>query len=112
MTIARCSAWGGRRREASAVALRSVPGRVVRHVPRGVALPVLREPEGQVHGGQGMSEEERPIEPDAERCLTCRIRFERQAIADSHYHMTGHAMGWPMENDDRWPLAGEERWNR
>jgi hypothetical protein len=59
-----------------------------------------------------MSEEARwseVLEADAERCLTCRLRFTRQAAADAHYALTGHMMGWPLDaNSGDWPVRDHE----
>jgi hypothetical protein len=46
-----------------------------------------------------------------ECCLTCRLQFPTEALADAHWKMTGHAMGWPLGDDyEAWPMATEDRW--
>jgi hypothetical protein len=47
-----------------------------------------------------------------ECCLTCQLQFPSEALADAHYRMTGHAMGWPFEDFETWPMATEDRWRR
>lgn len=42
-------------------------------------------------------------------CLSgCRVGFESEARADAHYNMTGHAIGWPVEDVD-WPSATDDQ---
>lgn len=41
-----------------------------------------------------------------ESCFDCRLRMPDDKAADTHYAMTGHQMGWPLDVDEMsWPLA-------
>jgi hypothetical protein len=42
--------------------------------------------------------------PEGGYCFDCRIAFADERQADAHYAMTGHQIGWPMEQVD-WPYA-------
>lgn len=45
-----------------------------------------------------------------ESCLECELRMPSEAHANTHYAMTGHALGWPMHEDEgKWPIATDEQ---
>jgi hypothetical protein len=45
-----------------------------------------------------------------ESCFECRLRMPSDGHADAHYAMTGHQMGWTLDDaDTTWPIATDEQ---
>lgn len=45
-----------------------------------------------------------------ESCLDCRLRMPNSEAADAHQRLTGHLLGWPIDEDaNDYPLATEKQ---
>jgi hypothetical protein len=45
----------------------------------------------------------------AEACLDCRLRMPDDMAAEAHARLTGHLIGWSLEDMAEWPVATEDQ---